>query len=164
MKYYRVSASRRVDAPPAQVYAVIADYRQHHPNIVPPEYFGRLDVLEGGVGAGTRTRVEMRVLGKTHVFEQLVTEPEPGRVLMEANQDGSAVTTFTVEAAGASASQVTITTDLAMRPGLTGLLERVAASILFPRIYTRELARLASYVTGLRSAQHARSTPLGSIL
>jgi uncharacterized protein YndB with AHSA1/START domain len=164
VKYYRVSASRRVDAPPAQVYAVIADYRQHHPHIVPPEYFGRLDVLEGGVGAGTRTRVEMRVLGKTHVFEQLVTEPEPGRVLMEANQDGSAVTTFTVEAAGTSASQVTITTDLAMRPGLTGLLERVAASILFPRIYTRELARLASYVTGLRSAQHARSTPLGSIL
>jgi uncharacterized protein YndB with AHSA1/START domain len=158
VKHYRVSASRRVDVPPAQVYAVIADYRQHHPNIVPPEYFGRLEVLEGGVGAGTRTLVEMRVLGKTHVFEQVVTEPEPGRVLMETNQDGSAVTTFTVEAAGAGESHVTITTDIAMRPGLSGVLERVAASILFPRIYTRELSRLASYVDGQRSAQHVRSS------
>ena len=150
-KYFRVSASGRVDAPPAEVYAVIADYRLHHPNIVPPEYFGRLDVLEGGVGAGTRTRVEMHVLGKSRVFEQIITEPEPGRVLMEANQDGSGLTTFTVEAAGASGSHVTIATDIALQPGFMGFLERLSASILLPRIYTRELARLAEYVTGQRA-------------
>jgi hypothetical protein len=154
-RHFRVSASGRVDAPPAQVYAVIADYRRHRPNIVPPEYFSRLDVLEGGVGAGTRTRVEMHVLGKKRVFEQVVTEPEPGRILMEANQDGSAVTTFAVEAAGAGESHVTIATDIALQPGLTGFLERLAASILFPRIYTKELARLAEYVAGQRTDQRA---------
>jgi hypothetical protein len=62
-KYLRVSASGRVDAPPARVYTAFGDYRQHHPNIVLPECFGRQDVLEGGVGAGTRIRVEMHVPG-----------------------------------------------------------------------------------------------------
>ena len=154
-KYFRVSASGRVLAPRARVYAVIADYRRHHPNIVPPEYFGRLDVLEGGVGAGTRTRVEMHVLGKSRVFEQVVSEPEPGRVLMEANQDGSGLTTFTVDTAGPSESHVTIATDIAQQPGIHGVLERLAASILLPRIYRSELARLAAYVAGQQIDQHA---------
>jgi len=155
MKHYRVIASRRVDAPPAEVYAVIADYRRHHPHIVPPEYFERLDVLEGGVGAGTRTRVHMHVLGKKRVFEQVVTEPEPGRVLMEANADGSALTTFTVEASGEGASHVAIATDIPLQPGLHGVLERLAVSLLFPRIYKRELVRLAEYVRGLRTGPGA---------
>ena len=92
-KHFRVSASGRVDAPPAEVYAVIADYRRHHPHIVPPEYFEGLDVLEGGVGSGIRTRVRMHVLGKKRVFEQ-------------------------VEASSESASHVTIATDIpsAARP------------------------------------------------
>src|SRR5262245_54536362 len=94
---YRVGCSRKIDAPPEKVYAAIADYRRHHPQIVPPEYFTRLEVLEGGIGAGTRTRVEMRVLGTTRVFEQLITEPEPGRVLMETEVDGPSVSTFTVD-------------------------------------------------------------------
>ena len=152
MKHYRVSASAHVDAPPARVYAVIADYRHHHPHIVPPQYFGRLEVLEGGVGAGTRTRVEMHVLGKSRVFEQRVTEPERGRVIMEENADGSGVTTFTIDATGEGASYVTIATEIAMQPGLHGILERLAASLLLPRIYRKELVQLAEYVTGLHSA------------
>jgi hypothetical protein len=149
MKHYRVSASRRVDVAPAVVYAVIADYGGHHPHIVPPEYFERLDVLEGGVGAGTRTRVVMRVLGKRQVFEQVITEPEPGRVLMEENTDGSAVTTFTVEASGEGSSHVTIATEFPLHPGIHGVLERMAVSFLFPRIYEKELARLEGYAGGL---------------
>lgn len=142
-----MSSSGKIGARPGEVYAVIADYRRHHPHVVPPEYFRRLDVLEGGVGAGTRTRVEMRVLGATKVFEQVVTEPAPGRVLMETNQDGSGVTTFTVEHAdGGEASQVTIATDLVARPGVSGFLERVLISAIFPRIYRKELARMAEYL------------------
>jgi hypothetical protein len=94
MRRYRVSSSAKIGARPAQVHAVIADYRQQHPHIVPSEFFRRLEVLEGGAGAGTRPRVEMRVLGTTRVFDQAVTEPEPGRVLMESNLDGSGVTAF----------------------------------------------------------------------
>ena len=149
MKTLRVSASGHVGAAASKVYAVIADYRRHHPHIVPPEYFEGVDVLEGGVGAGTRTRVRMHVLGKKRTFEQVVTEPEPGRVLMETNTDGSAVSTFTVEATGEKASHVTIATDIPLQPGLHGLLERLAVRLLFPRIYDKEIARLGEYVSGL---------------
>ena len=154
MQSYRVSASRRIDASPAQVYAIIADYKQHHPHIVPPEFFTRLEVLEGGVGAGTRTRVHMQVLGKRRVFEQVITEPEPGRLLMEANADGSAVSTFTVEASG-SGSHVTIETEVPLQTGIQGALERLAVSLLFPRIYKKELARLAEYAG--RQQTHPRT-------
>jgi hypothetical protein len=145
-KGYRVAASARIVAPPARIYAVLADYRQHHPQVVPPEYFPRVEVLEGGVGAGTRTRVEMRVLGTSRTFEQVVSEPEPGRVLMESNTDGSGVTTFTVEGAAGDSADVTIATELPLRPGLGGRIERLCISILLPRIYRKELALLAKYV------------------
>lgn len=144
---YRVSSGTTIGARPARIYAAIADYKQQHPHIVPPEYFRRLDVIEGGVGAGTRTRVEMRVLGTTHVFEQVVTEPEPGRVLVESNQDGSGVTTFTVDGAdGGESAHVTIATDFEARPGIAGLVERLFTSMMLPRIYRKELERLAKYV------------------
>jgi Polyketide cyclase / dehydrase and lipid transport len=159
MGRYRVSNSAKIAARPARVYAAIADYRQHHPHIVPPEVFPRLEVLEGGVGAGTRTRVEMRVLGTTRVFEQAVAEPEPGRVLMETNLDGSGVTTFTVDKGdGGESADVTIATEIETRPGVAGFLERLFISMMLPRIYRKELAQLAEYVAGgwpTEGASHA---------
>ena len=149
---YRVSRSRHIAAHPSRVYAAIADYREQHPQIIPPQYFRRLEVLEGGKGAGTRTRVELCVLGVKRAFEQVVTEPEPGRVLAETNQDGSGVTTFTVETTdGGKGSQVTIVTDMVARPGVSGFLERLFTSVLLSRIYRKELARLADYVTRHRT-------------
>ena len=149
MRTFQVSAGGRVDAPVSLVYAIIADYRHHHPRIVPPKYFTRLDVLQGGAGSGTRTRVEMRILGRTRVFEQVVSEPEPGRIVMESNTDGSGVTTFTVEPTGDASTQVTIATEITMRPGLQGAVERLVASLLLPRIYKEELSRLAEYAESL---------------
>jgi hypothetical protein len=144
---YRVSRSARIGSQPARVYAAIADYRRQHPHIVPPEYFPRLEVVEGGMGAGTRTRVTMRVAGRERVFEQVVTEPDPGRVLVESNTDGSGVTTFTVdEADGGRSAQVTIATDITAQPGVQGFLERLIISIMLPRIYRKELALLADHV------------------
>jgi hypothetical protein len=42
MSRYRVGSSARIRARPALIYAAIADYRQQHPHIVPPEDFPRL--------------------------------------------------------------------------------------------------------------------------
>ena len=153
MKHYEVSCSGTVPAPPAQVYGVIADYGRHHLRIVPPEYFRKLEVLAGGVGAGTRTRVEMRILGTTQIFEQLITEPEPGHVLQEANSDGETLTTFTVdpEDSGA-ASRVTITTKLAARPGFAGAVERFMTSMMLGRIYRKEIVQLGQYVKELTAS------------
>jgi hypothetical protein len=149
MSQYRVSRSRRINARPSRVYAAIADYKTQHPHIVPEENFRRLEVLQGGVGAGTRTRVEMRILGSTRVFEQVVTEPEPGRVIRESNQDGSGVTTFIIDPTdGGESAEVTIATDVTSRPGTAGRVERVLLSWMLPRIYQKELAQLAEYLRG----------------
>src|SRR5689334_14327368 len=91
-----VASSSLVPAPAATVYEIIADYRTGHPSILPPEYFGRLDVLEGGRGAGTRIRFEMNAFGKVNVGTARITEPKPGRELRETLEDGI-VTTFLVE-------------------------------------------------------------------
>jgi hypothetical protein len=145
---YEVSSSGLVHASAARVYEVLADYRQHHPRIVPPEYFRSLEVLEGGVGTGTRTRVEMRVLGITQMFEQVISEPEPGRLLMESNSNGS-TTTFRVEDRGGT-TQVTIATRLAGRSGIGGAVERFVTTRMLRRIYRKEIRRLAAYVAGMR--------------
>jgi hypothetical protein len=145
-----VSASAIIRAPAARVYDILADYREHHPRIVPPEYFRKVEVLEGGFGAGTRTRIEMRVLGITKHATHIIREPEPGRVLEEVDADGFSVTTFVVDPAddGASAS-VSIRTTFVVRPGPLGALERLLTASMLRRIYAKELARINSYAAAL---------------
>jgi len=145
------SDSRVIHAPPALVYGIIADYRVHHLRIVPPEYFRTVEVEAGGVGAGTRIRVETRVLGRTQQFVHHIREPEPGRILEEVDASGFSVTRFTVEPAeqGASAS-VTITTAFRVRPGPLGAIERAVTAAMLRRIYKKELARLEQYAATLQ--------------
>ena len=71
---YTVVASADIDAPPDRVYAIIADYRNGHPHIL-PRAFRNLTVEKGGVGAGTIIRFEVRALGQTQRFRAFVTEP-----------------------------------------------------------------------------------------
>jgi uncharacterized protein YndB with AHSA1/START domain len=147
MSRFTVCESGTIDAPPERVYAVLADYRQHHPRIVPPEYFQSVEVLEGGVGAGTRTRVTMKVLGTTRTFEHVISEPEPGRVLREANEDGTDATTFTVTPGATSDStHLTIATEIESRPGFAGAIESLLTPLLLRRIYRKELDRIAEYL------------------
>lgn len=145
-----VSASALIRVAAARIYGVIADYRQHHPRIVPPEYFRKIEVLEGGVGAGTRTRIEMRVMGITKHATHIIREPEPGRVLEEVDAEGFSITTFVVDPVdnGASAN-VTIRTTFAVRSGLRGALERLLTAAVLRRIYAKELARIARYAATL---------------
>jgi hypothetical protein len=126
MKSYHVTASARIDAPAAQVYAILADYHSGHPRILPSPPFLGLQVEEGGVGAGTRVNFQMRIYGTTQSFRAAVTEPEPGRVLVETNLgDGGAVTTFTVDAIeGGQHANVTIVTEgRTERAGVSGAIE-----------------------------------------
>lgn len=146
MKRYRASASEIVQAPPNCVYEILADYRNGHPLILPKKYFTAIEVEKGGVGDGTIIRFGMRVLGKTEQFRADVTEPEPGKVLVETYPDnGGAVTTFVVTPVeDGRSTRVTITTDAATRAGgLTGGLESFFTEILLQRIYRKELALLS---------------------
>jgi len=142
------SATAVIRAPARRVYDILADYRQHHPHIVPPEYFRKIEVEAGGVGAGTRIRVEMRVFGTTKRFVHLIREPEPGRVLEEGDADGSSTTTFIVDPVeNGAAAKVSIETRFTVRRGPLGAIERLLATSLLRRIYSKQLVRLGAYAT-----------------
>ena len=149
MGSYTVSMAAIIPAPPAKVYRILADYHRHHPRIVPPEHFRNFQVLEGGVGAGTRTRFQVRVLGSVREVNHVVSEPEPGRVLMEAEPDGSSPTRFTVEPSDGERTRLTIASELSSRPGAAGIVERWITSMALRRIYRKELARIAAYAPGV---------------
>ena len=142
----RIEVSAAIDAHPADLYAILADYRNSHPAILPKPYFSRLVLDQGGQGAGTIVNVHMDVYGMKRVFQQVVSEPEPGRVLAETDADAGVTTTFTVDPInGSHRSLVTITTLSRTGPGLQGLVERVLMPFILRRIYKETLGLLAEY-------------------
>ena len=140
MENEKFSVSAALDAQADAVYGAIADYRDRHPRIVPNPPFAKLEVLEGGTGAGTVIRLEMKVLGRTQVSRGTVTEPEPGRLLVEAYDNGY-VTSFLVEPLDEGRARVTITTELG-RGGLVGRVERWMVERLLGAVYREELGNL----------------------
>lgn len=142
MSTYTVSHSARIHARAAIAYGIIADYRGGHPHILPPKYFRNLTVEAGGVGAGTHIRFEMGAMGTWREAAAIVAEPEPGRRLHERIADQGIDTYFTVEPNGDAACDVTITTQMPDRGGLTGGIERLVTTALLRRIYRAELALL----------------------
>lgn len=142
-----ITATALVAAEPSRVYAVIADYHNRHPHILPKQFSG-LVVEKGGVGRGTIIRFQMSVFGRKRTFRAAISEPEPGRVLVETDLDANgAVTTFIVDRDSASGhSRVTISTELAVRKGLAGKIERFLSTRLLRPMYVRELGLLAAYV------------------
>jgi hypothetical protein len=142
-----VEARATVRAPTDRIYELIANYRAGHPRIVPPKYFQNLVVERGGRGAGTVITYEIKLLGRVRHDRARVTEPEPGRVLVETVDEQNIVTTFRVEPAGASDSSVTISTIVPTRRGLAGALERVLVRALLAPVYRDELALLNRVAT-----------------
>jgi len=136
------SAERTIDAPAGQVYGYLADMHQH-PRFLPPA-FSDFQVEEGGVGAGSVTRFAVTAGGRTRSYRMRVTEPEPGRVLVESDTNSSLVTTFNVEPRDAK-SLVRISTSWDGAGGIGGFFERTFAPRAMHRIYLDELERLDAY-------------------
>lgn len=145
-----VSAFATIRAPASLLYDIIADYDVGHPSILPPEYFGRLQVLDGGRGAGTRISFEMKAFGRTRVAIADITEPTPGRELRETLSDGT-VTTFLVDPVDPALARVTIATAY-RKDGLRGWFEKLLAPRFLRQVYSAELAQLARVAM---SRQHA---------
>lgn len=151
MKPYRATASSFIEAPAELVYRTLADYRCGHPSMLPKQYFLSLEVEQGGFGAGTIINFRMRTLGKIQSFRAAITEPEPGRMLVETNLgEGGGVTTFVVEPLSkGNRTEVTITTEGETRPsGGLGLVERLLTKMFLQRIYKAELKQLARVCEG----------------
>ena len=159
MGQIKVKADAVLDARPGDVYATIADYRKGHPSILPKESLYDLQVEEGGYGAGTIIRFKARVLGVEQSFHQRVSEPEPGKVLVEQDIDSvqNVTTTFTVIAVEqGQKSHVEISTTMNASPGIRGFVERVVVSIFNPRIYRKELKLL-------EAVAQKRETPVAEL-
>ena len=103
-------------------------------------------VEAGGVGAGTIIRFDLTMLGRTQSFRGIVSEPEPGRVLVERYvEPNNSETTFTVNPEdGGRAATVTIETALTQRGGLPGIIERFITTRVLRPMYAEELRILAS--------------------
>jgi hypothetical protein len=144
---YVVCQTAHVPAPSEAVYAVLANYLEGHPRIL-PKHFTNLVVEEGGIGAGTVIRFQMHTLGQRRELRAAVSEPEPGRVLQERSlQADGAVTTFTVHPIDSGASaQVVITTELTRRTGPIAAIERAMTSAMLRSIYRKELNLLRTHV------------------
>lgn len=147
MAQIEVAASRSMRAVPATVYDIIADYRNGHPRILPPRYFGPLSVEAGGTGAGTRIRFTMKVLGREQEMVADIEEPEPGRVLLERYPATGGVTSFTVEPSPDGCT-VTIRTGWSS-PGVQGMIERIFAPSFLRKVYRDELDMLQAFAESL---------------
>lgn len=145
MATHRVSATADIPAPAERVYAILADYHSGHAHILPKPWFLWLRVVEGGVGDGTVVEYALRLFGRTQHFRAAVTEPEPGRVLVETNEDG-AVTSFTVDPQGDDRCRLTIATETTVRDGFLGKIEGWMATHLLKPIYEKELGEIAAYI------------------
>jgi hypothetical protein len=140
MTTIRAQDSLHIDAPAAIVYAILADYRDRHPRLLPPA-FSNVVVESGGTGAGTVVRFDVKIGGVTRTVRAAVTEPEPGRVLAETDLDRGAVTTFTIEPRGDRACDVTIVTEWTAT-GLRAMVERFLAPPKLQKLYREELENL----------------------
>jgi len=137
-----ISAERNIEARPEVVYHCLADYREHHnPSGFLPSAFSNFKVTRGGLGAGTEASWDVTTGGRTRSVQAVITEPEPGRTLVETGN--GVVTTFTVEPAGDGA-RVRFDTVIDDR-GLTGLMTRLFAARLLRPLYADELQRLEAY-------------------
>lgn len=137
------SASARIRAPASVVYRLIADYRNGHDRILPRPPFVDLEVEEGGFGEGTVIRVRMKALGTVQTFRARITEPEPGRTLVETNDTGY-VTTFTVDPIEEGReARVTISSDRVGRGRIRAAIEKVLVGRMLRSTFEKELALLA---------------------
>ena len=120
---------------------MLANYRDGHARILPRQ-FSELLVEQGGIGAGTVIRFQMNAFGQKRTLRAEITEPEPGRVLVETYLDSNGmVTIFAVDPGTAPAdSRVTLSTELPVRSKLSTLMLRP--------IYRKELENLARVATG----------------
>jgi uncharacterized protein YndB with AHSA1/START domain len=149
MAKVEASAERTIDAPAGQVYGYLADMHQH-PRFLPPA-FSDFKVEEGGVGAGTVTTFKVTAGGRTRNYRMRITEPEPGRTLVESDANSSLVTTFNVEPQG-DKSLVRISTRWDGASGVGGFFERTFAPRAMHRMFLDELERLNVYALDQRSS------------
>jgi hypothetical protein len=131
-------------------YRLIAE-DEHHRHFL-PDSFSDFEVVEGGTGAGSLHRFKVRAGGRTRQYTMRVSEPEPGRVITETDQDSSLVTNFTVKPLSPDSCRVLISTSWDGAGGVGGFFERLFAPRVMRRTCAEELSKLDRYARGQTGA------------
>jgi hypothetical protein len=146
MGQVRAVASRQIGASAQAVFDALADYAEVRPKILPAQYSGYA-VREGGVGAGTVASWRFAATERrTRDVVARVAQPGP-LTLVEADENSSMRTTWTVSGQGGVAL-VTVETVWNGAGGVGGFFERLFAPGGLVRIHEQVLAGLAAYVGG----------------
>ena len=146
MAYLEIELTETMPFASEVIHAILADYEVAHPAILPPKYFAACEVLQGGQGAGTRIKVDMTVMGTRQSFDMQVTEPEPGRKIVETDTERDVVTTFTIRQTDTGCS-LTIGTRQKRSRGLQGFMEKLFVPGLTRKIFREQMERIREYAT-----------------
>ena len=147
MNTFNITATKLMDARPEDVYNVFSDYVVAHNAILPRPFFTGMEVKKGGRGAGTEILVHTKALGQEREMFMVVSEPTPGRDLMETEPATGLVTHFLVEPLnGGRQAKVTISTDFPIPAGFSGWLQKTIQAPLIRPVYLKELDNVAEYL------------------
>lgn len=139
-----VTIEQAYDVSAEALFGALADYKTVRPTILAPE-FTDFQVLDGGVGAGTRIKYNLHATKKrVRQVEATVTEPVAGQQLLEADQNSSLTVLWAVAEISGSRSQLTVRLNWQGATGIGGFFERQFAPAGIKRIYQTELDRLQS--------------------
>jgi polyketide cyclase/dehydrase/lipid transport protein len=142
----RAEESYVIAAAPDKIYSVLVDYPHGHLTILPPQ-FHDVVIEQGGHGAGTWLRGNVKVWGRVVPFHHVVSEPRPGEVLQERDPDTGQTTHFVLEPLdGGAHTRVTIRSDFPPSTGLMGFMERLTLPPVARDMYRTELRNLARRV------------------
>lgn len=150
MSIIHVETERTIDAAPAQVFNLLANYRTTHKDILPGENYQDYKVEQGGEGAGTVYSYNLNAGRRVRPYKMKVSVPTPGNVLQESDQNSTLVTTWTlVPQDDGSKTRVRLTTEWGSHAsGIGGFMERTFAPRAIKGIYGTVLGRLESVATG----------------
>jgi hypothetical protein len=141
-----VVLERAYDASSEAVFGALADYAKVRSTILAPE-FTDFEVLEGGVGAGTRIGYRLHATEKRiRQVDAVVTEPVPGSQLLESDRNSSLTVLWEVVAVSEGRSQLTVRVSWQGATGIGGFFERRFAPAGIRRIYSTVLDRLQTAV------------------
>ena len=115
---------------------------------------------KGGQGAGTVIRFTTMVMGKEYHYHQVVSEPEPGRILQENDLDRDLMTNFTLDPINNGLqTHLTITTRMGVSKGIKGFFEKLMIPMALRPIYKKELQQIAGRLKALQGSENlARPT------
>ena len=144
MSQVDAQTERLIAASPQRVWALLADYRNNRPRILPPEYFEDYQVEQGGDGAGTIISYRLRAGRRERPYRMRVEESVEGRSLVERDTNSSLVTTWTLTPAeNGEHTLVGLASRWEGAGSIGGVFERLFAPRALRRIYDEVLQRLS---------------------